>query len=41
MVVSRLFRDMIFVRTLRSQLNGFYEEIHINSTSCDLTFWDP
>ena len=40
LVAYRLFRDIIIVRALRSQLNGLYKEIHINAKSCDLPFWD-
>ena len=38
MAVSHLFRDMIFLREVRSQMFGLYKEKHINAKICDLTF---
>ena len=36
MAVSRLFRDMIFVRAGRSHLNGVFKDMHISVKNCDI-----
>ena len=41
MAVSHLFRDMMFVKAGRLQINGLHKEIHINAKICNLSFWDP
>ena len=41
MAVSHLFRDMIFVKVGRLQINGLYTEIHIHVKICNLPFGDP
>ena len=40
MAISRLFRDIIFVRAGRLQINGLYRKLHINARICNLCFWD-